>query len=77
MDHWPGSSTTHTAPAVKKGRPRKEDKSKALDESEAYPVVDHGSLTAANLYRQSRRLEWTTLVTDGIGKDACIRVTHH
>ena len=66
MDHWPGSSRTHVS-AVRKGRPRKEDKSKALDGSEAYPVVDHGSLTAANLVRKGKHLEWSTLVTNEAG----------
>ncbi|GJE90784.1 hypothetical protein PsYK624_069280 [Phanerochaete sordida] len=61
MDHWPGSSRTHAASAVRKGRPRKEERNKALDGSEAYPVVDHGSLTAANLVRKGRHLEWSTL----------------
>ncbi|EKM55190.1 uncharacterized protein PHACADRAFT_208714 [Phanerochaete carnosa HHB-10118-sp] len=73
MDHWPGSSTTHTLPALKKGRPRKEDKSKALDGSEGHPVVDHGSLTAANLYRKGRHLEWTTLGTNDTGRKLIAR----
>lgn len=61
MDIWPGSST-HTVPPVKKGRPRKDDKARvASDGREAYPVVDHGSLTAANLCRIGKRLEWSTL----------------
>lgn len=67
MDSWPGSST-HAVPSLKKGRPRKEDSDKTpLEGRETHPIVDHGSLTAANLHRVDKRLEWSVLTQDSAG----------
>lgn len=64
MDFWPSGSQVGRLPN-KNGRKKKVDREKITQrDGETYPVVDHRSLTAANLVRGGEGLEWSFLLQD-------------
>ena len=66
MDFWPSGSQVGSLPN-KNGRKKKADREKTTQrDGETYPVVEHRSLTAANLVREGEGLEWSFLLRDGI-----------
>ncbi|KAI0333487.1 hypothetical protein GY45DRAFT_1296833 [Cubamyces sp. BRFM 1775] len=58
MDAWPSYCHERTSSSEKaKGKARAKDE--RLENPWRYPVVEHGSLSAATLKKKGRRLEWT------------------
>lgn len=68
MDFWPTGYSQHSTPR-KKGKKGSDatGKTAADSGSGAYPIVEQGSVAAANLIRQGRRVEWTYLGLNDTG----------
>lgn len=60
MDVWPGGPRPG-ADALSKEAAKGTKKSKKQQEFDSYCVNELGAVTAANLHRAGRRLEWTFL----------------
>ena len=56
MEFWPSASTKDTQSQQKKGKGR----DKTVENRANYPVIDHGSLSAATLVKINGKLEWRT-----------------
>ncbi|KAH9951994.1 hypothetical protein B0H21DRAFT_829833 [Amylocystis lapponica] len=65
MDCWPVDDREITA---QNSQTKRKGKDKRKSSPFAYPLVEHGTLNSATLYRDKKRLEWTFISGDASGR---------